>query len=215
MVYSPDDPELHACPAAVPARPSRDPWKLKHALADLDAALGKRGEMIGALLIVGSDAVVPFHRLPNPTDDMDGEVLSDSPYATLDANYFVPEWPVGRLPGESGPDAWLLLEQLRQMHRYPHAPQAVMPAWPGMVVCCCAGCFGSLLPSAKSRRALATPPRSGAAHRWRSFVPLARRIPSSLAPGIPAALKRANRRVQPGLLQPARPGRQPVLVRSA
>lgn len=94
-----------------------DPWRLKLALADLDAALMKRGKMIGAVLIVGGAEVVPFHRLPNPADDGDSEVLSDNPYATLDANYFVPEWPVGRLPGEAGSDAGLLLGQLRQLNR--------------------------------------------------------------------------------------------------
>lgn len=70
----------------------------------LDDALGKRGGRIGALLIVGGDEVVPFHRLPNPTDDLDVEVLSDNPYATRDSNYFIPEWAVGRLPGGCGTD---------------------------------------------------------------------------------------------------------------
>jgi hypothetical protein len=55
-----------------------DPWKLKLALADLDQALSKKGAMIGALLIVGGPDVVPFHKLPNPTDDMDREVYSDN-----------------------------------------------------------------------------------------------------------------------------------------
>ena len=69
--------------------------------------------MIGMLLIVGGPLVVPFHELPNPTDDYDEKIQSDNPYATLDSNYFVPDWPVGRLPGEAGTDAGLLLEQLR------------------------------------------------------------------------------------------------------
>ena len=37
-----------------------DPWQIKLALADLDQALAKRGEMIGALLIVGGPEIVPF-----------------------------------------------------------------------------------------------------------------------------------------------------------
>jgi hypothetical protein len=115
-VYYPDDAACTASVGLTPVNP-RDPWKLKNALCDLDLALRNQGEMIGALLIIGSDGVVPFHRLPNPTDDGDGEIPSDSPYATLDANYFVPEWPVGRLPGEYGPDASMLLEQLRLMQR--------------------------------------------------------------------------------------------------
>ncbi|MBE0699087.1 MAG: hypothetical protein IH586_19380, partial [Anaerolineaceae bacterium] len=117
IVFYPDDEACTGQYGMMPANPC-DPWKLKHALVDLDAALARRGEMIGALLIIGGDSVVPFHRLPNPTDDSDGDVVSDSPYSTLDANYFVPEWPVGRLPGEAGPDAMTLLEQIRQVHRF-------------------------------------------------------------------------------------------------
>lgn len=83
------------------ARPD-DPWALKLALMDLDAALRKRGERIGAVLIVGGPDVVPFHHLPNPVDDGDADVPSDNPYGTSDENYFIPEWPVGRLPESSG-----------------------------------------------------------------------------------------------------------------
>lgn len=125
LVYYPDDAASTGSYGLTPVNP-RDPWKLKMSLVDLDEALAKNGEMIGALLIVGGDMVIPFHQLPNPTDDSDGKVPSDSPYATLDANYFVPEWPVGRLPGEKGPDAGLLLEQLRQVLRY-HTTHRVRP----------------------------------------------------------------------------------------
>ncbi|NTU74662.1 MAG: hypothetical protein HGA86_00890, partial [Anaerolineaceae bacterium] len=112
MIYLPDDENCTKL-LGLEALTEKDAWKIKLAIADLDHALAKRGEMVGAVLIVGGDDIVPFHRLPNPTDDMDTEVLSDNPYATLDSNYFVPEWPVGRLPGETGPDAGLLLEQIR------------------------------------------------------------------------------------------------------
>jgi hypothetical protein len=95
--------------------PADDAWKLKLALVDLDEALGKRGAKIGALLIVGGPDVVPFHYLPNPTDDSDADVPSDNPYATRDENYFVPEWPVGRLPGGAGKDPGLLISTLRAM----------------------------------------------------------------------------------------------------
>ncbi len=67
--------------------------------------------MIGALLIVGGHEIVPFHMLPNPTDDEDQEVPSDNPYASTDENYFVPEWPVGRIPSDG--DADLLARSLR------------------------------------------------------------------------------------------------------
>lgn len=89
-----------------PGTKASDPWGLKLALTDLDTALLKRGERIGAVLIVGGPEVVPFHKLPNPVDDADIDVPSDNPYGTSDENYFIPEWPVGRLPdGIPGEDA--------------------------------------------------------------------------------------------------------------
>ena len=122
LVFLPDQPE---CVEKLGMQPVDvlDPWKLKLSLVDLDQALAKKGQMIGALLIVGGSDIVPFHRLPNPTSDIDQDVPSDNPYATLDSNYFVPEWPVGRLPGEAGTDAGSLLEQLRSLNSY-HSKKA-------------------------------------------------------------------------------------------
>ncbi len=99
-IFFADDPANLSSLGIKPARPN-EPWDLKLALTDLDQALAARGEMIGAVLIVGGPEIVPFHQLPNPVDDQDATVPSDSPYATRDENYFVPEWPVGRLPGSS------------------------------------------------------------------------------------------------------------------
>jgi hypothetical protein len=89
-----------------------DPWQIKHLLADLDEALRKKGEMIGALLIVGGPQILPFHHLPNPVDDEDKDVPSDNPYASLDENYFMPTWPTGRLPNGSGNDPSALIKLL-------------------------------------------------------------------------------------------------------
>ncbi len=102
--------------------PQKDPWALKLALSDLDTELAKRGERIGAILIVGGPAVVPFHHLPNPVDDDDDDVPSDNPYGTLDENYFILEWPVGRLPDDGQPgkakseNLLHLLEVIRSKH---------------------------------------------------------------------------------------------------
>jgi tetratricopeptide (TPR) repeat protein len=89
-----------------------DAWAIKHVVRDLDEALRAKGEMIGALLIVGGPQVVPFHHLPNPVDDDDKDVPSDNPYASMDENYFVPTWPVGRLPGGANGDPNLLIKAL-------------------------------------------------------------------------------------------------------
>ena len=96
----------------LPTKPT-DPWGLKLALVDLDAALAQGGERIGAVLIVGGPQVVPFHHLPNPVDDADVDVPSDNPYATRDENYFIPEWPVGRIPGDASNDPTPLNAALR------------------------------------------------------------------------------------------------------
>lgn len=95
-----------------------DPWAIKLLLTDLDDLLAKKGEMIGALLIVGGPEVVPYHHLPNPVDDLDADVPSDNPYATRDENYFIPEWPVGRLPGGCQSDAMPLINMLKAVTRY-------------------------------------------------------------------------------------------------
>ena len=89
----------------------------------------KRGERVGSLLIVGADEIVPFHRLPNPTDDVDDEILSDNPYSNLDSNYFVPDWPVGRIVGEKGSDAGLLIQQLRNIVKYHSQPKSMRLVW--------------------------------------------------------------------------------------
>ncbi len=50
------------------------------------------------LLLLGGDEVIPFFRLPNPCDDGDEHVLSDSPYASRDEDYLIPERVCGRIP---------------------------------------------------------------------------------------------------------------------
>jgi len=126
-IFFADEPTNKADLGIKPAKPGV-PWELKLAITDLDSALAKRGERIGALLIVGGPEVVPFHHLPNPVDDDDGDVPSDNPYASRDENYFIPEWPVGRLPGGAGNDPTLLLNTLRQIgDRY--AAEADQESW--------------------------------------------------------------------------------------
>jgi Flp pilus assembly protein TadD len=99
----PDDPASLKPFGLNPIDPG-NAWQVKLRLADLDRALARRGEMIGAVLIIGGHRVVPFHTLPNPTDDDDKTVASDNPYSTSDENYLAPEWPVGRLPVEDDVD---------------------------------------------------------------------------------------------------------------
>jgi hypothetical protein len=117
LFYADQGIKLRVKEAIIEVKPARynDPWGLKLALADLDAALAHNGEMIGAVLIVGGPEVVPFHHLPNPVDDADVDVPSDNPYGTRDENYYIPEWPVGRLPGGAAGDPQALVQALEQL----------------------------------------------------------------------------------------------------
>ena len=128
LIYIPDDPKLQT-KLNLPLVTVIDPWKLKLSLHELDKLLATRGEKIGALLVVGGNEVVPFHRLPNPTDDVDDEVLSDNPYGSLDNNYFLPSWPIGRIIGEKGQDAGLLIQQLRQILKFHMQPKSMNKVW--------------------------------------------------------------------------------------
>lgn len=95
-------------------------WDIKLLLGQLATHLKNKAQSLGALLIVGGAHIIPFHHLPNPTDDADPDIPSDNPYATPDENYFVPEWPVGRIPcgAESDPQALLhALEVAANAHR--------------------------------------------------------------------------------------------------
>ena len=123
-IFFADDPANLSALGIKPARPD-EPWDLKLALSDLDKALASRGEMIGAVLIVGGPEIVPFHNLPNPVEDQDPTVPSDSPYTTRDENYFVPEWPIGRLPGGTGRDAKPIITAIQKItgeHARPAQP---------------------------------------------------------------------------------------------
>ncbi len=94
-------------------------------LDGLDDALDTRGLQLASVLIVGGDEIIPFHRLPNPTDDQDADVPTDAPYGcraerdvhSIEALAF-PDRLVGRMPHSAlteKPDnaADMLLQQLR------------------------------------------------------------------------------------------------------
>ena len=93
--------------------------QIHQSLVKLDEQLKEKGQMIGALLIVGGDDVVPFFSLKNPTGDSDTTVPSDAPYGAVDsARCYEMQWPVGRIPGDGSKDPGLLLEQLRNIQDY-------------------------------------------------------------------------------------------------
>lgn len=98
LVYVDDEAMLTAY-GLRPVDPSR-PDDIKALIDALDGRLQDR--RIAYLLIVGGESIIPFHKLPNPLDDQDEQVLSDNPYASRDADYFIPDRAVGRLPDSKG-----------------------------------------------------------------------------------------------------------------
>lgn len=91
---------------------------LRDVLRALSGSLAERGRELGAVMLVGGDEIVPFHRLPNPIPDDDVVVLSDNPYASDDPGYLVPQRIVSRLPEGDGGDPALLFAQLDRLTAY-------------------------------------------------------------------------------------------------
>lgn len=87
---------------------------VKRVVDQVEQKIEASGEQASYVLIVGGDAVVPFHRLPNPVDDHDPYVPSDNPYAAQGEEYLIPTRAVGRLPHDRTSPT-LLLEQLRRL----------------------------------------------------------------------------------------------------
>jgi hypothetical protein len=115
-----DDPTTLSAFGLRPVNPT-NAWDVKTLVGQLAERLTQQNQTLGALLIVGGPSIVPFHHLPNPTDDVDSDIPSDNPYATADDNYFVPEWPVGRLPSGGGADPGLLVRAIRAAAGAPQA----------------------------------------------------------------------------------------------
>ncbi len=102
-----------------------DPSAVKSLINQLDSRLAEHEQELGWVLLVGGGDMIAFHRLPNPTDDGDTEVLSDNPYGCRDENYFVPQRVVGRLPDGDGDDPTSLLKGISAALAAHHADRRV------------------------------------------------------------------------------------------
>ncbi|HMO56807.1 MAG TPA: tetratricopeptide repeat protein [Roseiflexaceae bacterium] len=92
-----------------------DPAAIRDLLRTISTALASGGRELGTLLLIGGEAIIPMHRLPNPIPDDDPLVLSDNPYASDDPGYLIPQRIVARIPEGDGNDPTFLLEQLDRM----------------------------------------------------------------------------------------------------
>jgi len=75
-----------------------DPEEVAGLIQGIEASLGLESKQVVSLLIVGGDSMIPFHRVDNPADDEDAEVLSDWPYVAREDNHLLSKFSVGRLP---------------------------------------------------------------------------------------------------------------------
>ena len=76
----------------------------------------RRWGIIDYLLLLGGDRVVPFFRLKNPCDDSDKEVISDSPYASKDDDFLIPERVCARIPDNQSSD--FIIQQLKKSNSF-------------------------------------------------------------------------------------------------
>lgn len=65
--------------------------------------------------IIGGHSIIPFHILSNPVKDLDTIVYSDSPYASKDNEFLIPERALARLPDDSSGDASFLLSLIENI----------------------------------------------------------------------------------------------------
>lgn len=134
LVYI-DRPPYPELPHPTPS----DPRQIKVFIDELDRRMGEEALDFHYLLLVGGDDLLPFARLPNPSEDSDETVPSDNVYASRDPTYLIPERAVGRIPHTGGDDPGPLLAQLAQMaarrqgHRPPRPPSP-------------SGCLGLFMP---------------------------------------------------------------------
>ncbi|MFN8568103.1 MAG: C25 family cysteine peptidase [Kouleothrix sp.] len=98
-------PDLGVPPALV------TPDAIARQVAELSAALDRRGQRLASLLLLGGPEIVPFHEAENPTPyDGDANVPGDCYYGPCNPFALLPDWPVGRIPGAYGNDPQLLVQ---------------------------------------------------------------------------------------------------------
>jgi hypothetical protein len=113
-----DDRELlKAFGNLAPAR-ELTPIACKAVIDGARAYLESSGHDIDAIVLVGGDEHLPFHRLPNPSQDNDPDVPSDNPYGCGDGSELAPDLIVARFPDGGADGGRLLLDQLERAAQY-------------------------------------------------------------------------------------------------
>lgn len=90
----------------------------KHTIDQLHMAINATGRTLDAVVLIGGDGVIPFHRLANPSQDADPDVPSDNPYGCGAGSELAPELIIARFPDGGADGGRLLLDQLERAAEY-------------------------------------------------------------------------------------------------
>lgn len=104
--------------------------EIKRVIDQVDKSLSAGPSPLEAVLLVGGDNVVPFHRVPNPVrdpqqQDPDHQVLTENLYASTDQELLVVQRALGRIPdaAETTPNFLVnVLGQIAALHGPHTAP---------------------------------------------------------------------------------------------
>ncbi len=121
----------------LPRPDPKDAQQIKNMLDELDRRLGEDDLDFHYLLLIGGDDLLPFARVPNPSEDADKLVPTDNLYASRDPTYIIPERATGRLPDMGAGNTGAFLELLTRATA--HRRGDTQPAAPS-------GCLGLMWP---------------------------------------------------------------------
>lgn len=112
-----DREQMAGLGATAPENPS-DAAHIKSAVDSLADGLLTQGQDMRHVLILGGDDIVPFCRVPNPTEDQDEDIYTDAPYAARNGSTLLPTRSVGRIPDCDDAEAFLrLIEHATRAHQ--------------------------------------------------------------------------------------------------
>lgn len=76
------------------------------------------GQDVDAVIVIGGDRIIPFHRLTNPSQDADNDVPSDNPYGCGAGSELAPELVVARFPDGGADGGAFLIDHLQRAADY-------------------------------------------------------------------------------------------------
>lgn len=96
----------------------RSPGACKQTIDAVVQTIQSGGQDVDAVVLIGGDTFIPFHRLPNPSQDADTDVPTDNPYGCGAGSELAPELIVARFPDGGADNGTLLLDQLERAADY-------------------------------------------------------------------------------------------------